>query len=84
LVALDSRIRKLRLGNFGDSKPIGEGASEARIDFGPGYRIYYAVHNLELILLCRGDKSTQGADIARARDFWKDHKKRVLNAKKSE
>ena len=84
LVALDGRIRKRRLGNFGDSKPIGEGASEARIDFGPGYRIYYAVHNLEIILLCGGDKSTQAADIARAKGFWRDHKKRVLNAKKSD
>jgi putative addiction module killer protein len=84
LVALDGRIRKLRLGNFGDSKPIGEGASEARIDLGPGYRIYYVVHSLEIILLCGGDKSTQTADIARARDLWRDYKKRVLNAKNVE
>jgi putative addiction module killer protein len=73
---IDARIARLRGGNFGNSKPIGDGASENRINFGPGYRIYYAVSGDDIILLCGGDKSTQHADIKRARAYWKDYKKR--------
>jgi putative addiction module killer protein len=78
---IDGRIRRLRSGNFGDSKPIGDGVSEARIFLGPGYRIYYAVHELILILLLGGDKGTQDADITRAKAYWKDHQRRVLKCK---
>jgi putative addiction module killer protein len=54
-------------GNFGDSKPVGEGVSEMRIDYGPGYRVYYRQRgNVLVILLCGGDKSTQRSDIRRA------------------
>ena len=76
---IDTRIARLRLGNCGDSKAVGEGVSEARIQVGPGYRIYYAIHDLDVILLCGGDKKTQDSDIARAKTFWKDHKERVLH-----
>ena len=49
-------------------KPVGEGVSELRIDYGPGYRVYFVRRRSELVvLLCGGDKSSQGADIARAR-----------------
>jgi putative addiction module killer protein len=62
------RIERLAEGNSGDSVPIGEGLSEMRIHYGPGYRIYYKDTGTELIiLLCGGDKSTQEADIARAK-----------------
>jgi putative addiction module killer protein len=74
--AVDARIARLRGGNFGDSRPIGGGASENRIDVGPGYRIYYGVNGDDVILLCAGDKSTQGADIKNAKAHWKDYKKR--------
>jgi putative addiction module killer protein len=74
--AVDARIARLRGGNFGDSRPIGGGASENRIDFGPGYRIYYGISGDNIILLCAGDKSTQAADVKRAKDYWKDYKKR--------
>jgi len=76
--AVDARIARLRGGNFSDSDTIGGGASENRIDHGPGLRIYYGVVGTELvILLCGGDKSTQNADIQRAKAYWKDYKKRV-------
>jgi len=65
---IDFRIQRLAMGNPGDVKPAGEGISEMRIDYGPGYRIYYKDTGKEIIiLLCGGDKRTQQADIAEAR-----------------
>ena len=61
------RIRRLSLGNAGDAKPVGSGVSELRIDYGPGYRVYYVRHGETLIvLLGGGDKSTQASDIRAA------------------
>ena len=69
-------VRRLSLGNAGDVKPIGEGLSEMRIDYGPGYRVYFMQRSSVLvILLCGGDKSTQQKDIARAQEIaaaWED------------
>jgi putative addiction module killer protein len=62
------RIRRLEEGNPGDVKSAGEGISEMRIDYGPGYRVYYKnIGNEIIILLCGGDKRTQQADIAEAK-----------------
>ncbi len=62
------RIERLSAGNPGDVKPIGGGLSELRIDYGPGYRLYYLQQADRLILLlCGGDKSTQAEDIRKAR-----------------
>ena len=62
-----ARVERLLTGNPGDVKPVGEGVSEMRIDYGPGYRVYYTIRQNELIiLLAGGDKSTQAADIKRA------------------
>jgi putative addiction module killer protein len=59
-----ARIERLALGNTGDVKPVGEGVSELRIDFGPGYRVYFMKRGREIvILLAGGDKSTQTSDI---------------------
>jgi putative addiction module killer protein len=64
---IKSRIDRLQLGLLGDVKPIGEGVSEMRIDYGPGYRIYFAQRGRELvILLAGGDKRTQARDIEKA------------------
>ena len=61
------RMDRLALGLVGDAKPIGEGISELRIDYGPGYRIYFVRRGeAVIILLCGGDKRTQDRDIARA------------------
>jgi putative addiction module killer protein len=65
---IDRRIDRLSRGNPGDVEPIGEGCSEMRIDYGPGYRVYYKETGREIIiLLCGGNKTTQQADIANAR-----------------
>lgn len=73
---VEMRIRRLSLGNAGDAKRIGEGLSEMRIDYGPGYRVYYMQRgSLLVILLCGGDKSTQQKDIAKAHEIaaaWED------------
>ena len=61
------------MGNPGDVRPVGSGISEMRIHYGPGYRVYFVLRGAELIiLLCGGDKSTQSADIARARHVAKE------------
>lgn len=69
------RIDRLADGNPGDSKPVREGVSELRIDFGPGYRVYFARRGpLVIVLLVGGDKRTQDADIERAIEMLKNWK----------
>ena len=64
---IEARIRRLSLGNFGDVRPLGEGVSEMRIDYGPGYRVYFTQRGpIIIVILCGGDKRTQAADIKRA------------------
>ena len=66
-VRIDNRIRRLSLGNPGDVRPVGEGVSEIRIDYGPGYRVYFVQRGETLIvLLAGGDKDSQERDIRRA------------------
>ena len=66
-VRIDVRIRRLSLGNPGDVRPVGEGISEMRINYGPGYRVYFARRGQALVvLLAGGDKDSQKRDIRRA------------------
>jgi putative addiction module killer protein len=67
---IDARIRRLSLGNPGDVKPVGEGVSELRIDYGPGYRVYFVQRGQTLVvLLAGGDKHTQDRDMKTALDL---------------
>jgi putative addiction module killer protein len=64
------RVRRLALGNPGDVRPVGNGVSELRIDYGPGYRAYYIQRgNTLIVLLCGGDKRTQQRDIDMAKEL---------------
>jgi putative addiction module killer protein len=75
------RINRLAAGNFGDCKPLQEGVWELRIDWGPGYRVYYAMAGRTCVLLLfGGDKRKQSADIKRAIEFWKDYQQRTPQA----
>ena len=66
-VRIDGRVRRLSLGNPGDVRPVGEGVSEMRISYGPGYRVYFVQRGQSLVvLLAGGDKDSQGRDIRRA------------------
>ena len=73
---IEARIRRLSLGNPGDVKPVGEGISEMRIDYGPGYRVYYLKRGpIVVVLLCGGNKASQDRDIVMAKAIatqWKE------------
>jgi putative addiction module killer protein len=70
-----ARLARVRLGNLGDCKSVGEGVSELRVDYGPGYRVYFGQQGRTLvILLCGGDKRTQNRDIRLAKQYWQQFK----------
>lgn len=69
------RIARVRLGNFGDARSVGGGVHEFRVQFGPGFRVYFGREgDAVVILLCGGDNGSQKRDIEFARDFWRDYK----------
>src|SRR5689334_1363160 len=71
---VQARIFRFELGNLGDHKSVGKGVWEARIQFGPGYRVYFGKEEGRIILLLfAGDKSTQSRDIKKAQAYWEDY-----------
>ena len=71
------QVDRMELGLFGDSEPVGEGLSELKIHYGPGYRVYYGKESQDTyLLLCGGNKSTQSKDIKRAKTYWREYKRR--------
>ncbi|PNW43833.1 UNVERIFIED_CONTAM: addiction module killer protein [Euhalothece sp. KZN 001] len=72
-----ARINRIRLGNLGDCKSVGNGVRELRISFGAGYRIYFGQEGSKIIiLLSGGDKKSQDRDIKLAKQYWEDYKRR--------
>jgi putative addiction module killer protein len=68
---IKSRIRRVEIGNFGNCKAIGSGLFELKLDFGPGYRVYFGKkNNVIVLLLCGGDKKSQKRDIKVAIEYW--------------
>jgi putative addiction module killer protein len=71
------RLDRISLGNLGDYRSVGDGVFEFKIDFGPGYRLYFSVVDVvTILLLCGGDKSSQKLDIQKAKQFWFDFSQR--------
>jgi putative addiction module killer protein len=70
---ISARVLRLQFGLFGDCRSVGSGVWELKVDWGPGYRIYYAIDDRKVVLLCEGgDKRTQQPDIKRAIRRWQD------------
>jgi len=75
---IEARLARVAVGNLGDVEPVGEGVLELRIDWGPGYRVYFSrLGNVIVLLLCGGDKRTQQKDIKRAKAYFEDFKERT-------
>ena len=70
------RLDRVSLGNFGDCHGVGDGVQELRIDYGPGYRVYFGqVGSTIVLLLFGGDKSTQAKDIEQAKRYWNEYRR---------
>lgn len=77
-----SRLNRVRVGNFGNCEPVGEGVHELKIDFGPGYRVYFGKIGLSVVLLLSGgSKKTQSRDISAAITYFAEYKKRKKEGK---
>ena len=76
-VRIKRRLDRVEMGNLGDYKPVGSGVMELRIDYGQGYRIYFAQAGATIVLLLfGGDKNTQNQDIIKAKHYWVDFQRR--------
>jgi putative addiction module killer protein len=76
-----ARLARIRLGNLGDTRSVGDGVHELKIDYGPGYRVYFGQDGSSLvILLCGGDKTTQSADICNAKVYWSQYQREKKHA----
>lgn len=70
------QLARVRLGNLGNTRSVGDGVQELKIDYGPGYRVYFGQAGNEIvILLCGGDKRSQSEDIKTAKEYWASYKK---------
>ena len=79
---IQARIDRIEFGNFGDHRGVGEGVSELRLDFGPGYRVYYGRDgDVLVILLGGGTKARQSTDIRSAQSLWKQYAQEKRNAR---
>jgi len=75
-VAIQRRVDRVAEGSIGDHKSLQDGVWELRIDLGPGYRVYYALEGMMIVLLLCGDsKRTQDEDSPRARRYWRDYQR---------
>jgi putative addiction module killer protein len=79
---IQARVLRFETGNLGDHKSVGGGVSEARFDFGPGYRLYFARDGVSaILLLIGGDKASQVKDIAAAKHYWNEFRKEAKHGK---
>lgn len=77
IAVIQKRLVRVSLGNLGIYRSVGDGVFEFKIDYGPGYRVYFVqIGEVVLLILCGGDKSSQAKDIERAKQYWIDFKNR--------
>ena len=82
LTRIEARLARLAAGNFGDCASVGGGVMELRIDWGPGYRVYFArLGQVVILVLCGGDKRRQQKDIQHAKAYFEDYKARTATGK---
>lgn len=78
-----ARLDVVAMGSFGDARPVGEGVLELRIQWGPGYRVYFArTGHVVVLFLCGGDKRSQDGDIRNAKRYYEDFKRRSATARR--
>ncbi len=78
IAIIHARLARVRVGNMGDCVPVGEGVFELKIHFGPGYRLYFGqIGYRTVLLLYGGTKKTQVKDITRAKEYWRDYRRRL-------
>lgn len=70
------RLARVRMGNLGEYHSMGDRVFEFKIDFGPGYRLYFGQQGSQIILLCGGDKNDQQKDIKKAKEYWNDYERK--------
>ncbi len=74
-VKINKRLNRVKMGNLGDYRSVGEGVCELRIDYASGYRIYFGqIGAIIVILICGGDQKTQTQDIRKAKEYWNDYR----------
>lgn len=80
---INARLTRIRLnGNFGDAESVGNGVSELKVDYGQGFRVYFAKSGKEIVLLlCGGTKKRQNNDIKKAKEYWSEYKARKKRGK---
>ena len=76
-VRIRVRLNRVRLGNFGDRKPVGKGVNELRVDYGPGYRIYYGKSKTTIVILLCGGSKNSGKRYSLAQKYWADFKRKT-------
>ncbi|MBI3795266.1 MAG: type II toxin-antitoxin system RelE/ParE family toxin [Nitrospinae bacterium] len=77
VAVIDARLKRIVLGNFGDCKRMTPALWELRVDFGPGYRVYFAKDGARIVLLlCGGNKATQQRDVEKASHLWNNYRRR--------
>ena len=75
---INHRLDRVKLGNLGNYRSVGQGVCELKINYGPGYRVYFAFHGEKIVvLLCGSDKSSQSRDIEQAHEHWSDFRRRL-------
>jgi len=79
VLKIETRLTRVRAGNLGSHRSVGKGVFELKIDYGPGYRIYFGLRLNKFVILCGGTKQTQWQDIKKAQQYWNEYRSEYAN-----